>query len=615
MSDPNSANLVAAADTGGTFTDVITAGGRVAKVLTRRDSPVDSVEEGLRRTLVRIPIDTLAHGTTAATNALLERKGARTALVTNRGFADIIEIGRQARPDLYDQLADRPVPLVPRELRFEIACRMGPNGEEIEPLDPDSLQELCGAIARAGGAVGAVAVSLLHSYVNPAHEIAVGEALRKAGYDVTLSSALSPEYREYERTSTVVANAYLKPVLEAYLGELKKLARSAFVMTSAGGLVPAGEAAKMAAGLLLSGPVGGAIAGSAAAAACGFDTAVTLDMGGTSTDVCMVDGGIAEPSQQITVGGLPIRMPSVDIFTIGAGGGSIAYMDAGGALQVGPVSAGADPGPACYGRGGERPTVTDANLLAGRIPEGHEFSDLGRLDRAAALQAMRREGVEPEDVIAVVNANMQRALRKMTAGRGYDPSRLALVAFGGAGPLHACDLADALGIPVVIIPPHAGVLSAVGLLLAPVEREIVRSRAEPEDLHGLEQEMNMLRAETASILEDWGFEVSGTAASLDCRYRGQSHELTAKSVADFHDVHLARNGYARPESPVEVTAVRARARAPAPARYEDLMNSVRRRGRLRGPECIAEEDCTIFVQEGWVAEVHHSGAWMIRRIP
>ncbi len=608
-----SERLIAAADTGGTFTDVITSDGRIAKVLTDPRSPVSSIAEGIKRTIGRASVDVLAHGTTVATNALLERKGVKTALVTNEGFADVIEIGRQSRPDLYDQFADRPSPLVERGLRFEIPCRIGPDGEELEPLDGRSLRDLAERIRASDPAVNSVAVCLLHSYVNAEHERAIGSALAEAGFDVTLSSELCPEYREYERTSTVVVNAYLKPVLKQYLQELAFLARSALVMNSAGGLIPAGEAAGYAAGLLLSGPVGGAIAGAAAAMACGFDSAVTLDMGGTSTDICMIDAGLPESTGQISIGGIPIRLPSVDILTIGAGGGSIAYIDPGGALQVGPQSAGADPGPACYGRGGELPTVTDANLLAGRIPEDLELADLGTLDALAARSAMEKAGVDPHDVIAVANANMERALRSVTAERGHDPSRLALVAFGGAGPLHACDLANSLEMPAVIVPPHAGVLSAAGLLLAPIRRDLVKSRPDPADLRGLDEEMESLRAGAAAAVADWGFEVAGAGARIDCRYKGQSHELSATGLAEFHEVHSKRNGYSRPELPVEVTAIRAAAWSKAPADFGQIARLHKRKGPVVGPTSITEEDCTIFVPKGWVAETHPSGSWVIKK--
>ncbi len=608
-------NVMASADTGGTFTDVVTAQGRTAKVLTARESPVDSVEDGLMRTVGYTPIATLSHGTTVGTNALLERRGATTALVTNAGLADVIEIGRQTRPDLYDLFADRPDPLVPRHLRFEVPCRLDHRGNELLPLEEKSLQDLTRALLGAKEKVASVAVCLLHSYANPSQERRVGQVLKDYGLAVTLSSDTSPEFREYERTSTTVINAYLKPVLSRYLALLGRLAERAFVMTSSAALIPAERAAESAARLLLSGPAGGATAAAAAAAASGFPTAVTLDMGGTSADVCLVDGGVPEPSPQLSVGGLPVRVPAVDIVTIGAGGGSIAYLDPGGALQVGPRSAGADPGPACYGRGGEEATVTDANLVLGRIPRGHEFQDLGTLDDAAARESFRRLEVDPEDVVAVVNANMERALRKVTAERGYDPSRLALVAFGGAGPLHACELAEALGIPAVVVPPRAGVLSAVGLLVAPVRHEAVRSRTDPRCLEGLEDEAESLLAEATGVLRKWGFEPAGAEVFYDCRYVGQSHELTCKSVEHFHQVHLLRNGYSRPDAPVEVTAIRARVWAEAPATYEELVTSYRSPGRVVGPECIAEEDCTIFVKEGWVAEVDSAGSWVMRPAP
>ena len=605
--------LLAAVDTGGTYTDVVSVTGRVEKVLTQKTSLVTSVEEGLLRAVGSVPIDILAHGTTVATNALLERKGACIALVTNKGFADVIEIGRQTRPDLYDNFADRPPPLVPPQLRFEIACRMGPNGEELVPISESELDRVCGLLLSAPERISSVAVSLLHSYIDPSHEKAVAQVLRDAGFDVVISSEISPEYREYERTSTVVATAYLKPVLKKYLGELTRLAASAYVMTSAGGLVPADHAAENAAALLLSGPAGGAIAGSLAALECGFEAAVTFDMGGTSADICMIQGGIPEPTPQIRVGGLPIRLPSIEIVTIGAGGGSIARIDPGGALQVGPQSAGADPGPACYGRGGREFTVTDANLLTGRIPPGHSFPELGLLDIDAAKDAMRRCGTTPEETLAVVNANMERALRKVTAERGHDPSQLALVAFGGAGPLHACELAEALGMPAVVVPPRAGVLSALGLLVSPAVKELVKSRPDPLKHDTLQEEMEALALEAAKILEKWGFSVTETVARIDCRYKGQSFELPAASIADFHEVHRRRNGYTRPELLVEVTAVRAKAFGRPLGRYQDLVSSVVRKGVVRGPDSIVEDDCTVFVPKGWIAHAHQSGAWLLRR--
>ncbi|HEV2758824.1 MAG TPA: hydantoinase/oxoprolinase family protein, partial [Acidimicrobiales bacterium] len=344
-------------DTGGTFTDVVMADGRIAKVLSTPDDPGRAVAEGLEG---RRP-ELLAHGTTVATNALLERRGATVALVTTTGFADVIEIARQDRPSLYDIWADRPEPLVPRDLRLEVDGRLDATGREIEPVGtPPPMPD----------GVEAVAVCLLHADLDPAHEQAVAGALSASGLDVSASHDVSPEFREYERTVTTVVNAYLRPRCRTYLRGLGSLAEEVLVMTSAGGLVPTGEAADLPVALLLSGPAGGVIAGSAAAMAAGFEGAITFDMGGTSTDVCLVQDGVPEPAASRRAGGFPIRLPSLDIHTIGAGGGSISRIDPGGALVVGPESAGAEPGPACYGRGGTRPTVTDADLVLGRIPSG-----------------------------------------------------------------------------------------------------------------------------------------------------------------------------------------------------------------------------------------------------
>ncbi|HET6954912.1 MAG TPA: hydantoinase/oxoprolinase family protein, partial [Acidimicrobiales bacterium] len=476
-------------DTGGTFTDVVADDGRVAKVLSTPDDPgravragVASVPAGTTRT-TGVPAAggarprMLAHGTTVATNALLERRGATVALVTSEGLRDVIEIGRQDRPSLYDQLATRPEPLVPRELRYEVPGRLAADGSELAPVDP-------AAVPAVDPAAEEVAVCLLHADIEPAHERAVAAVLRDRGFDVTCSHEVSPEMREVERTVTTVINASLRPRLRRYLRGLDALADEVLVMTSSGGLLPAAVAAEVPAALLLSGPAGGVRAGGAAARANGFPDAVTFDMGGTSTDVCLVLDGAPAPAAERTVAGFLVRFPSLDVHTIGAGGGSIARIDPGGALVVGPASAGADPGPACYGRGGELPTVTDANLVAGRIPGGASFGGLA-LDRDAAAAALARAGVTAEGVLAVVDANMEQALRAVSVERGVDPRGLALVAFGGAGPLHACALADALDMPAVLVPARAGVLSAVGMLAAPVQHDLVRTWPTPDDHEGL----------------------------------------------------------------------------------------------------------------------------------
>ncbi|HVM51657.1 MAG TPA: hydantoinase/oxoprolinase family protein [Acidimicrobiales bacterium] len=584
------------ADTGGTFTDVVADDGSIAKVPSTPDDPGGAVRSAVA--VLGRDASLLAHGTTVATNALLERKGATVALVTTQGLADVIEIGRQDRPSLYDGDRRRPEPLVSRARRVEIGGRLDATGAELEPVDGDAPDV---------GDADAVAVCLLHADLNDAHEVAVAGALRAAGHDVTCSSEVAPEMREYERTVTTVVNAYLRPGCRDYLRGLHDAAGEVLVMTSAGGLVPIKRGAEVPAALLLSGPAGGVQAAAAVAVACGFPDAVTFDMGGTSTDVCLVLDGAPAPAAERFVAGFPVRLPSLDIHTIGAGGGSIARVDAGGALRVGPESAGAVPGPACYGRGGEAATVTDADLVAGRIPAGAAFPGIGRLDVERARAALEQAGVSAEGVIAVVDAEMERAIRTVTVERGVDPRPLALVAFGGAGPLHACALADAIGMAVVIVPPRAGVLSAVGLLCSPVQRDLVRSWPVPSDHQGLDDAHVALAVQASR-------EVGGGATvelSLDCRYAGQSHELTVAELGDFEDEHRRRNGYTRPGAPIEVVALRARATVAAPLEVTGLPAPAR--ARVEGPAVAAEEDCTVWVPDGWVAEPGEVGAWILRR--
>jgi 5-oxoprolinase (ATP-hydrolysing) len=590
-------------DTGGTFTDVVADDGRIAKVPSTPHDPGEAVRTGAAAVS---PASggrpaVLAHGTTVATNALLERKGARVALVTTAGFADVIEIARQDRPSLYDPWADRPEPLVRRELRLEVGGRLGPDGRDLEPLD-------VATIPAVPDGVDAVAVCLLHSDLDPAQERAVATELEIRGHDVSASVDVSPLFREYERTVTTVANAYLRPVCRSYLAGLADAADDVLVMTSAGGLVPVGRGAEVPVSLLLSGPAGGVLAAAAAADASGWPDAVTFDMGGTSTDVCLVQGGVPEPAGERTVGGFPIRQPSLDVHTIGAGGGSIARIDPGGALAVGPESAGAVPGPASYGLGGTRPTVTDANLVAGRLPAGAELPGIGPLDRAAASAALDGAGVAADDVLTVVDAAMEEAVRAVSVARGVDPAGLALVAFGGAGPLHACAIADALGMPAVVVPARAGVLSAVGCLAAPRQHDVVRSWPGGADLAGLDDALAALAAEAESAVP--GAEVT---TALDCRYEGQSHELRVAAIDDFAAEHERRNGYARPGTPVEVVALRATARLASPVGVADL--PVTERAAAVGPAVIAEPDCTIWVADGWRADPHPtSGALVLTRV-
>jgi len=621
-------------DTGGTFTDVVGDDGRIRKILSDPLDPaqaivgalVDLTAPGTGRP------ELLAHGTTVATNALLERRGANVALVSTSGLGDVIEIARQSRPSLYDNFADRPEPLVARAMRFEVAGRLDPFGRELEPVDPGTIPQL------PEGTEG-VAVSLLHADQNPEHERQVAAVLAARGHEVTCSHQVSPEFREYERTVTTVVDAYLRPSCRPDLSGLTELADEVLVMTSAGGLVGLADAVERPAALLLSGPAGGVRAAAAAAVAAGFGDAVSFDMGGTSTDVCLITDGAAAPASQRTVAGLPVRLPALDIHTIGAGGGSIARVDAGGALVVGPLSAGARPGPACYGRGGSAATVTDADLVARRIPAGVVFPGIGELDVAAARQALSAAGVDAEGVIAVVDAAMVQAVRAVTVARGVDPRGLALVAFGGAGPLHACALADALEMAAVVVPARAGVLSAVGLLGSSRQVALVRSwpagpvdRSDPalgearfqlartaaRMLVGLAENeparvmLNHVTGQTKVTFAD-GSSVAVELA-LDCRYQGQGHEVTVPVLAAFEDEHRRRNGFARPATPVEVTALRATARAsPAVELFSLLGSGGPPRSAAVGPAVLAEPDCTVWVPRGWSATLGGGGAWILRR--
>lgn len=584
-------------DAGGTFTDLVGDDGSVVKVASIPDDPAAAIGEAISRVTASAP-ELLAHGTTVATNALLEHRVGRVALVATRGFADVIEIARQARPSLYDQHVDRSPPLVPRESRFEVSGRLDGRGSEVEAFD--------GHVPEIDD-VDAVAVCLLHADLDSSHERAVARALVARGLDVVCSHEVSPEFREYERMVTTVADAALRPICRAYLLGLGSLAREVLVMTSAGGLVSLEDAVRRPASLLLSGPVAGVRAAAVVAEACGFPDAVSFDMGGTSTDVCLVRGGAPEPAPTLAIAGYPIRLPAVAVHTIGAGGGSIARLDNGGALVVGPHSAGARPGPACYGRGGEHPTVTDADVVLGRIPADATFAALGRIDATAARRALDRAGVAAEGVVAVVDASMERAVRVVTVEQGIDPRDLALVAFGGAGPLHACGVADALGMRAVIVPPHAGVFSAVGLVSAPRRRELVKTWATRASAAGLDGALDALARDASGAVG--GAELVETF--VDCRYAGQSHELTVRRPADFPAEHERRNGYARPGAPVEVVAIRARASRAAPLTVEQL--SAVARPRVEGPDVVIEPDCTVWVPDGWVAEPAALGAWVMVR--
>ncbi len=590
-------------DTGGTFTDVVDESGAHVKVLSDRVDPSSAVRVGLAE--VGAEADVLAHGTTVATNTLLERAGGRVALVTNEGFEDLIEIGRQDRPSLYDQWADRPAPLVPRAWRYGVRGRVAVDGTELVSLDVTGLAALAPEIET-------VAVCLLHADRWPAHEEAVVAALEAMGHDAVASHDISPEHREYERLVTTVVNAYVRPACGDYLARLAGVAPAVLVMTSAGGLVPLARATERPASLLLSGPAAGVSAAAAVAAANGHPNAVSFDMGGTSTDVCLIAGGVPAPAPWREVGGFPVRMPSLDIHTIGAGGGSIARLDAGGALRVGPESAGADPGPACYGRGGTTATVTDANLVLGHIAEGSALPGLGTLEIAAARAALERAGVTAEGVVEVVDAAMASAVRTVTVERGVDPRDLALIAFGGAGPMHACALAEVVGITTVIVPARAGVFCAVGLLGAPVQHDAVRSWLDAGDPTSALAQLG--RDSEVALRQEAALPAATAVAvrtALDCRYAGQSHEITVTSVDDFHAEHERRNGYARADALVEVVALRATARASSSVDVERLPFTSR--GAVVGPAVVREPDCTIWVPNGWRGVPGAMGALVLRR--
>jgi N-methylhydantoinase A len=576
-----------AVDTGGTFTDlVLLRDGRIEtlKVPSTPVDPSQAVLDGLRQLLPEGGDFELLHGSTVATNALLERRGARVVLVTNRGFEDVIEIGRQNRPQLYALVGHRLPPLVAREDRIGIAGRLGPAGEEIEALDGGELEALAARVAER--APEAVAVVLLHSYADGRHEREVAAALARsalADRPLSVSSAILPEFREYERASTTVVNAYVAPVVDRYLGRLaaEAGARRIRIMGSGGGSLPVERARRDPVHTVLSGPAGGVTGALAWARRAGHESVISFDMGGTSTDVSLLPGRPLR-TREFEIAGAPVAIPVLDIHTVGAGGGSIARVDPGGSLRVGPRSAGAEPGPICYGRGGVEVTVTDANVWLGRLPTDAFLDGARPLDgeaiRAPLADLAERLGCSLDDaaegVIAVVNAAMERALRVISVERGYDPLEFAVVAFGGAGGLHVAELAERLGARLAIVPPDPGLLSAYGMLASPVTREGTRTLFARSDDARAEDLVTVALAEleddTRRALAADGAPADGLSVErwVDARYPGQSYELAVPAeswVARFHEAHRERYGYARRDEPVEAVTVRAIASGPAPA--------------------------------------------------
>jgi N-methylhydantoinase A len=670
-------------DTGGTFTDFVAArGSRLTsfKAPSTPHNPAEAILAGIARILEAGDSDSfeIVHGTTVATNALLERKGARTALITTQGFEDVIEIGRQARPDLYNLMVTRPAPLVPRELRFGVSERVGPDGSIITGLDETSLAHAVDQIVAQRPKVESAAVCLLFSFANPDHEELIARALEPLGIPVSLSHRILPEYREYERTSTVVINAYLVPLMSKYLNALaeglKSVVRSPSsvaktklrshglrttdyglrIMQSNGGSVSAATAAAEPVRAILSGPAGGVVGALRVCAAAGIRDIITFDMGGTSTDVALCRGG-ARTTNEALVAGLPVAVPVIDIHTVGAGGGSIARVDAAGALRVGPESAGADPGPACYGRG-EEVTVTDANLVLGRfggasllggeMPIDTERARMALAKLAAQMSRFADKKVTAETaalgVVRVANANMESALRVVSVERGQDPRLFTLVSFGGAGGLHVCELAASLRIPRVVIPRSPGTLSALGVLLGDVVKDYSRTvmvRTSDLDQRAIDRAFRQLEQQATRDLREEGFGKDATklSRSVAMRYVGQSFEINVawsnRFEAAFHAAHRERYGYADQARPTEIVSSRVRAtgvtdkprlkrwplrrshranashtervwlteRAARLAVYaRDEMTSG---SRLEGPAIITEYSSTTMVPPHWVVEV------------
>ncbi|MDP8950049.1 MAG: hydantoinase/oxoprolinase family protein [Actinomycetota bacterium] len=647
-------------DVGGTFTDLVALGGgdvRTAKVPSTPQDQSEGVMNSVRAAEIEAgSVKAFAHGMTVATNALLERKGAKTAIVTTEGFRDVLEIARQNRPSLYNLAQNRPPPLVPRELRFTVRERMGPEGE-IEPLDEDSLGEVIKALKEAE--IEAVAVCLLFAFMHPEHERRVGEVLREELPDVhiSLSNEILPEFREYGRFSTTVADAYLGPKLAAYLNNLDEEVEGAgmpapLVMQSSGGVIDLEVAARGAAACVLSGPAGGVVGAAYVAAAGGYENLLTFDMGGTSSDVAAILNGEALTTTEAAIAGVPIKLPMVDVHTVSAGGGSVAWVDPGGALRVGPHSAGAEPGPASYNKGGEEPAVTDANLFLGYLQDGAQLGGEVVLSRERAEEALSRVGEQAGmdaletalGVVQVANTEMVGALRVISVEKGLDPREFALVAFGGAGPMHTCSLAEELNMNTVLVPKASGVLSALGLAVSDVRRDYVTpllsalDEADSEKLKRAFEEMESMAAKHLNSPE--------YTRRADLRYAGQSFELTVDAddldelAHNFHAAHERRYGYRTEEERVELVNLRLIATVPVerPKLREkepegDAETSRRAANfdgewvevpvldrskmgvgsEVEGPAVIEFAESTCVVRLGWSGKIDEAGTLILER--
>ena len=564
-------------DTGGTFTDLLRLddqGMTVHKVRSTPDDPARAIFTAVEELAGDAGWTEMIHGSTVATNALLERKGARVALVTTKGFEDVLEIGRQTRAELYNFMVKARRPLLPDGLIFSASERLNADGSVLEPLLESEVNRLIQEL-RAQSA-DSVAVCLLHSYANPVHENRLADALERAGFAVSASHKILPEYREFERWSTTVVNAYVTPLMARYLTKLEYGigGRSFKIMQSNGGSISAQRAKSAAVQTILSGPAAGLVGAHAVGNASGYSRLITFDMGGTSTDVSLINGAIGTTVES-TVGDFPVRLPVLDIHTVGAGGGSVVYIDSGGSLRVGPRSAGADPGPACYGKGSEL-TVTDANLLLGRLDPEYFLGGRMALDLSRARRIAKELGAHlglsinalAEGVIRIANANMEAAIRVVSVRRGHDPRDFALLAFGGAGGLHACAIADSLDIATVLVPQHSGVLSALGMLLADVTKDYSLTILKPSAAvteEELRSRFSPLLERGVSDLLAEGFARQDIAieCSLDMRYKGQAYEITLPFApgyeAEFSRRHEQLYGYANPARPIEVVHLRVKA--------------------------------------------------------
>ena len=652
-------------DVGGTFTDAVVFDGQAlytAKAPTTTDDQSRGVLVAIGAALQRAGarsdrIEAFAHGMTVGTNALLEERGARTALVATDGFTDLLDIARQNRPDLYRLCAPKPTPLVDDGLRFGARERTGPEGV-IDPLSEAEVGRLARAVEESGAE--SVAVCLLFSYLDPAHERAIAARLRDElpGVHVSPSHEVLPQFREYERCSTTVIDAYLSPLVGHYLERLGAVAAERglpepLVMKSSGGVAPAREAARAGAWSVLSGPAGGAVGAGLLAALSGDGNAVGLDMGGTSCDVCVVEEGRVRRTDSREIGGRMIQLPMVDVHTVGAGGGSIGWGDVGGALRVGPQSAGADPGPACYGRGGGEPTVTDANLLLGYLDAHSTLAGGVELDAEAAADAVGRLGSElglgeletAEGIVRVANQEMGRALRVVTVERGVDPRHYALMPFGGAGPMHAAALADELGMDRILCPRASGVLSALGLLASERRRDTARTVL----LRGEELTGDRVAAAVSELRQSIGsgLEEATAETTYELRYSGQAFELAipgpdrpdpAELAERFSAEHERRYGYRDPDAEIELVDIRVALVVPGPtpeprAAPTGALTEATRRARfggewvetrvLRGEPpagtstegpCVLElPEATLVLPPGWNATVDDHGTIVAAR--